>query len=46
MTAGDAAELVKLRTPIRLLIAFGIGALSIGFYIWHGLGRIEEIFRT
>lgn len=46
MTAGDAAELRRLGTPIWLLIAFGFATTALGLYIWHTLGRLEEIFKA
>jgi len=45
MTAGDAAELIKLGTPIWMLIAFGLTTIISGLYIWHKLGRIENLWR-
>jgi len=46
MSAGDAAELIKLGTPVWLLTAFGLTAIALGLYIWHTLGRVEDIFRA
>jgi hypothetical protein len=46
MSAGDAAELIKLGTPIWLLITFGLAATILGLYVWHTLGRIENIFKA
>ena len=46
MSAGDAAELIKLGTPIWLLIAFGLTTVVPGLYIWHKLGRIESLFKV
>jgi len=45
MTAGDAAELIKLGTPICMLIAFGLITIICGLYIWHKLGRIGDLWR-
>jgi hypothetical protein len=44
--AGDAAELINMKTPIWLLIAFGLLTLIPGLFIWHSLGRIENLFKT
>jgi hypothetical protein len=46
MSAGDAAELIKLGTPIWLLVAFGLATIVPGFYIWHTLGRIDNLFKS
>ena len=46
MSAGDAAELIKLGTPIWLLVAFGLTTIFLGLYIWHTLGRVEDIFKA
>jgi hypothetical protein len=45
MSAGDAAELIKLGTPIWLLIVFGLTTSVLGLYIWHTLGRVENLFK-
>ncbi len=46
MSAGDAAELIKLGTPIWLLIVFGLTTTILGFYVWHTLGGLEDIFKA
>ena len=46
MRAGGAAELIKLGTPIWLLIAFGLTTTILGLYIWHTLGRLENLFKS
>jgi len=45
MSAGDAAQLIKLGTPIWMLIAFGVITIILGLYIWHKIGRIESLFK-
>jgi hypothetical protein len=45
MTAGDAAQLKKLGTPIWLLILFGLTTTVLGLFIWHTLGRLENLFK-
>lgn len=36
--AGDAGDLVRHGSPRWLLIAIGLPACGLGFYLWHGLG--------
>jgi hypothetical protein len=45
MSAGDAAQLRKLGTPIWLLILFGLTTTVLGLYVWHTLGRLEDLFK-
>jgi hypothetical protein len=45
MSAGDAAQLIKLGTPIWLLILFGLTATVLGLYVWHTLGRLENFLK-
>lgn len=40
--AGDAGELVRLGTPVALLIAFGATSVVGGLYLWHLLGRATD----
>jgi hypothetical protein len=35
---GDAGDLLRHGTPRWLLVAFGLPACGLGFYLWHGLG--------
>ena len=37
--AGDAADLLRHGTPAWLLGAFGMTAMGLGLWSWHGLGR-------
>jgi hypothetical protein len=46
MSAGDAAQLIKLGTPIWMLVAFGVIMIVPGLYIWHKIGQIESLFKT
>jgi hypothetical protein len=46
MSAGDAAELIKLGTPIWLLIVFGLTTIILGLYVWHTLGQLESLFKA
>jgi hypothetical protein len=43
--AGDAGELVRLRTPIPVLIAFGIVSAAAGLFLWHRLGARKQTER-
>lgn len=36
--AGDAGDLLRLGSPLWLLILFGIITVPTGFYLWHNLG--------
>ena len=38
---GDAGDLVRLGTPVWMLMVFGICATAAGMLIWHRLGRTE-----
>jgi hypothetical protein len=42
MTAGDAAQLIKLGTPIWLLVVIGLATIIPGFYVWHSMGRVSD----
>jgi hypothetical protein len=44
MSAGDAAELIKLGTPAWVLVVFGATTVILGMYVWHSLGRLGELF--
>jgi hypothetical protein len=46
MRAGDAAELIKLHTPMWVLIATGAPMYVLGLFIWHTLGPVGAIFRS
>ena len=46
MSAGDAADLAKLGTPIWLLIVVGLMDVAIGLYVWHTLGHLQNIFKA
>ncbi|MDQ3439145.1 MAG: hypothetical protein M3478_02205 [Planctomycetota bacterium] len=39
---GDAGELVRLGTPVALLIAFGVVSTASGLCLWHLLERPHE----
>jgi hypothetical protein len=43
---GDAADLLKLGTPTWLLILFGLPTAAVGFYVWHRLGTLADLFKT
>ena len=36
---GDAADLLRHGTPAWILGLFGVTAIALGLWIWHGLGR-------
>ena len=44
--AGDAGELVRLGTPIPVLIAFGAASAVAGLFLWHLLGTKKQTERT
>jgi hypothetical protein len=46
MSAGDAAELIKRGTPTWVLMVVGLTMTTLGVYVWHSLGRIEQLFGT
>jgi hypothetical protein len=37
--AGDAGDLIRHGSPRWVLVALGVPACGLGFYLWHGLGR-------
>jgi len=45
MSAGDAAELMKLGTPMWVLVAYGAITFFLGFYVWHTLGPFVVIMK-
>ena len=40
--AGDAGELVRLGTPVPVLIAFGTVTTASGLFLWHLLGKRRQ----
>ena len=42
---GDAGELVRLGTPVALLIAFGAASATAGLFMWHRLGATPTAIR-
>jgi hypothetical protein len=44
--AGDAGELVRLGTPVYVLVAFGTVSTAAGLFLWHLLGRIPRPGRS
>lgn len=43
---GDCGEMHYTGTPTSLMIAFGAIAISLGFYIWHRLGSLQQFLRN
>ena len=43
MPAGDAADLVRLGTPVWVLITFGAIATTMGLYLWHQCRRLRDV---
>jgi hypothetical protein len=39
---GDCGEMLKHGSPQWVLIAFGVAAATLGFYLWHRLGSIKQ----
>jgi hypothetical protein len=39
---GDCSEMILAGTPIWLMVAFGVVALSSGLWIWHQLGSLKQ----
>ena len=42
--AGDTGEMLRLGTPLWVMISFGVGCVVGGFAMLHGLGRISGFF--
>ena len=42
---GDCAELLSHGAKLWQLVAFGIGATTLGMYCWHRMGPFREWFR-
>ena len=38
-SAGDAADLVRLGTPVATLVLAGSAAVAAGLWLWHGVGQ-------
>jgi hypothetical protein len=38
--AGDAGDMLRLGTPLWVMIVFGVGSVVAGFTMWHTLGRL------
>jgi hypothetical protein len=36
--AGDGGDMIRNGTPVWVMLAFGAVAVSLGFYLWDGLG--------
>ncbi len=41
---GDCREMANHGTPIWLMVGFGLIAVTLGLYLWHGLGTIQNFF--
>ena len=41
LEAGDAADLLRMGTPVWLMIAFGLTASAGGLWLWHTLGPLR-----
>jgi hypothetical protein len=43
-SAGDAGDMLRLGTPLWIMIAFGIVCVVGGLAMWHRLGRVTDFF--
>jgi len=39
---GDAGEMLRLGTPLWAMLAFGILACALGFWLWHCMGSLKQ----
>ena len=39
---GDCREMLRTGTPLWVLLVFGIVAISLGLYLWSGLGSVKH----
>jgi hypothetical protein len=44
--AGDAGDLVRLGTPVWVLVSFGVVATGAGLLLWHRCGREGDVLVT
>ena len=42
--AGDAGDLLRLGTPVWVMVAFGVACFTGGLAVWHTLGRVSDFF--
>jgi len=43
---GDCREMLQTGTPMWVMIAFGIGAVSCGLAVWHRLGSLGQFAKN
>lgn len=44
--AGDCGEMLRTGTPLWVMFAFGIVAVTLGLYLWHELGSLTQFLKT
>lgn len=43
---GDCGEMLRTRTPQWVMVGFGAITISVGFWLWHHLGSLRELWQN